>query len=156
MIYDFMSTNGQAAKQVWVTEWGWPTDNMSESLQAQYVDKSLQMIKTLYPFVTIAIYFLDYDRAPKYYHGLYTNDFRLKEAGRGFKTFVDKSRFLRAPRNLGVINELGNVHCPLYLLFWAGSSQPSKVTDYKALSARSRFSLDRYRCSKSKPLESES
>jgi hypothetical protein len=88
LIYETMRSYNQSFRPVWVTEWGWATNAVSEAVQADWVQRSLDMIRTRYPFVTVATYFLDYDRSP-FYFGLYTSDFRLKPAGSRFKAFVE-------------------------------------------------------------------
>lgn len=88
-VRNIMVANGQGSKNIWLTEWGWTTNIVSESQQADYVTKSLEMIKTQYPYVSVATYFLDYDRPPQYFQGLYTSDFRLKPAGERFRDFLD-------------------------------------------------------------------
>lgn len=88
MIRNVMLANGEGEKPIWVTEWGWATNKVSESQQAQYVEESLRMLVEDYPYVTLATYFLDYDRPPEYYHGLFTNDFRMKPAGARFRDFM--------------------------------------------------------------------
>jgi hypothetical protein len=78
----------QEDKPIWVTEWGWASNEISESLQARYVSRSLEMMQSHYPYVTLATYFLDVDRPP-YSHGLYSRDLRLKEAGLRFRDFME-------------------------------------------------------------------
>lgn len=87
-IRNVMLANGEGEKPIWVTEWGWATNKVSESVQAQYVERSLEMLVENYPYVTVATYFLDYDRPPEYYHGLFTEDFRMKPAGGRFRDFM--------------------------------------------------------------------
>lgn len=55
---------------IWVTEWGWSTATVGESLQARYVDRSLAMLENRYPYVDLATYFADRDRPPDLFHGL--------------------------------------------------------------------------------------
>ena len=88
LIYKMMASYEQGDKEIWITEWGWPTNKIDEATQADYLLKSLEMINSLYPFVSVATYFIDYDRPPEYYHGLYTRNFRLKEAGMNFRDFL--------------------------------------------------------------------
>ena len=103
LIYNVMSSNGQQGNKIWITEWGWSTDKVSETTQSEYLDKSLEMINTMYPYVTIATYFLDYDRPPEYIHGLYTVDFRLKEAGFRFKEFIQRRIKPTPVKNLRIV-----------------------------------------------------
>ena len=106
LIYSTMVANGQGGKKIWVTEWGWPTDTISEGRQAIYVDKSLKMISSQYPYVSVATYFIDYDRPPKYFHGLFTDNFKIKEAGKKFKEFIENMKIISVPMNLKIISKL--------------------------------------------------
>lgn len=88
LIRNVMVTYGQQNKKLWLTEWGWPSSVVGEANQAVYVEKALQMIKAQYTYVSVSCYFLDMDRPPRYYQGLYAPDGRLKEAGVRFKNFT--------------------------------------------------------------------
>lgn len=99
-IYNIMKANGQAKKKIWITEWGWPTNEVTDSEQAQYVEKSLAMIRDLYPFVSLATYFLDYDRPPGYYQGLCRSDLTPKAAAWSFKDFASTNNKLQPPTGL--------------------------------------------------------
>jgi hypothetical protein len=87
-IHDLMLSRDQHAAKLWITEWGWSTGNVSESTQAEYVERSLRMIATRYRYVSVAIYFLDHDRSSRYLEGLYDATFRLKPAGSRFRDFL--------------------------------------------------------------------
>ena len=87
-VYEIMKANGQAGNKIWITEWGWPSNEVTDSKQAQYVEKSLKMIRDVYPFVSLATYFLDYDRPPEYRQGLCRSDLTPKAAARSFKDFA--------------------------------------------------------------------
>jgi hypothetical protein len=86
-IRSLMVANGEGSKPIWATEWGWSSTTIGEVTQAAYVKKSLEMIASLYPYVTIATYFLDYDRG-QYNHGLYDASFRMKPSGAAFRDFL--------------------------------------------------------------------
>lgn len=88
-IREVMVRNGEGHKPIWVTEWGWATNKVSDEAQADYVERSLEMIATKYPYVTLATYFVDYDRPPEYYYGLFTSDFRPKPAAERFRRFME-------------------------------------------------------------------
>jgi hypothetical protein len=87
-VRDIMVAAGQGAKPIWVTEWGWGTDKVSEREQAVYVARSLAMLVERYPYVTVATLFVDRDRPPAYHQGLYAADGRLKPAGDAFRAFA--------------------------------------------------------------------
>jgi len=46
---------------IWVTEWGWSATAVGQAKQATYVGKSLDLLRTAYPYVTVATYFLGND-----------------------------------------------------------------------------------------------
>ena len=80
LIRRIMESHGQSARPLWITEWGWSSAEIGEQRQAQYLKKSLEMLQTRFRYVSMAIYFLDWDRPPKYYFGLYSSDFISKPA----------------------------------------------------------------------------
>ena len=82
-----MVANGEASKPIWATEWGWSSTAVGEASQAAYVGKSLQMLDSLYPYVTVATYFLEFDQSG-YSQGLFDSSFRMKPAGSAFRDFV--------------------------------------------------------------------
>lgn len=88
LVRDLMVRFGREDASLWVTEWGWPTDRVSEATQAEYVERSLEMLRDEFTYVTVATYFIDRDRPPLYYHGLYTSDYRLKPAGQRYRDLV--------------------------------------------------------------------
>lgn len=81
----------QAGKPVpiWVTEWGWSSAAVGSANQANYLARSLDLLRTAYPYVTVATYFLDYDRGTTYEQGLFDSSFRPKPAADAFKRFMD-------------------------------------------------------------------
>jgi hypothetical protein len=74
---------------IWVTEWGWSSAMVGESLQAQYVDASLSMLPSRYPFVRLATYFVDHDRPPDLFYGLLDDDLEPKPAAFAFRQHAD-------------------------------------------------------------------
>jgi hypothetical protein len=72
---------------VWVTEWGWRSDEVGEDAQAEFLERSLERIATDYPYVTVATYFLDYDR-PEFTQGLFDTSMRPKPSAEVFESFV--------------------------------------------------------------------
>lgn len=90
-----MDAAGQAGREVWITEWGWP--GSPEAVQAEYLEQSLLLIAAQYPYVSVATYFLDHDRS-NYSSGLYSRNFQLKEPGRVFRDFLLRRRAENAGR----------------------------------------------------------
>jgi len=86
-VHSIMVAHGAGDRPLWITEWGWSTAAVSEATQATYVERSLQMIYDQYTYVTLATYFLDYDRAG-YPYGLADSSLRPKPAGLRFRDFV--------------------------------------------------------------------
>lgn len=80
LIRRIMESHGQSNRPLWITEWGWSSADVGDQRQALYLKKSLDMLKTRFRYVTLAIYFLDWDRPPQYYFGLYTSEFISKPA----------------------------------------------------------------------------
>jgi len=80
LIHRIMQSYGQTAKPLWITEWGWSSAEIGEQRQAMYLKKSLEMLTTRFTYVSLAIYFLDWDRPPQYFFGLYTTGFVSKPA----------------------------------------------------------------------------
>jgi hypothetical protein len=77
---------GRGAVPIWVTEWGWES-RIGLNVQADYVTRSLEMIATLYPYVTIATYFTGFDKSG-YTQGLYDRSMRPKPAAEAFSAFT--------------------------------------------------------------------
>jgi len=73
---------------LWVTEWGWSSAEVGAALQAQYLGRSLEMIRTQYPYVTVATYFLDVDHGTEYQSGLFDTTYAAKPAATIFSDFV--------------------------------------------------------------------
>jgi hypothetical protein len=84
-----MVANGQGSKPIWVTEWGWGSDRVGLRTQADYVEKSLEMIRDLYPYVTVATIFSALDFSNNAWKtGLVNENHQLKPAGVVFRDFV--------------------------------------------------------------------
>jgi hypothetical protein len=86
-IRQVMIANGEGAKPIWVTEWGWKTNVTGEAKAAEYITKSLQMIETQYPYVTVATYFVQFD-VSGYTQGLYRADWTPKSGAAAFHDFL--------------------------------------------------------------------
>ena len=69
---------------IWVTEWGWSSEAVGLARQASYVQRSLEMLRDQYPYVTVATYFIDHDRPPRFYQGLLDSSLRPKPSARRF------------------------------------------------------------------------
>ena len=80
LIRRIMESFGQSARPLWITEWGWSSAEVGEQRQAMYLKKSLEMLQSRFRYVSMAIYFLDWDRPPQYHFGLYTTAFVSKPA----------------------------------------------------------------------------
>ncbi|HEX5830271.1 MAG TPA: Ig-like domain-containing protein [Gemmatimonadaceae bacterium] len=83
-----MDQHGQGNKPMWVTEWGWNLGAVSEAQQATYVQRSLEMLASRYPYVTLATYFQDMD-VGGYRYGLYRGDGSARPAATSFKNFMN-------------------------------------------------------------------
>ena len=105
-----MEANGDAAKQIWITEMGWSTysgSGVTEAEQAQYLVKAYRRLES-YPYVRAALQYnfrnsvargedpLD-DHA---HYGLLRIDFSRKPAYDAFKAYTPGSGFAR-PRGVG-------------------------------------------------------
>jgi len=88
LIRQTMIDYGQTDKPIWVTEWGWPTSEVSLQTQADWLNISLDKLINQYKYVTIATYFVDHDRPPKYYQGLFTENYIAKPASLIFKKYA--------------------------------------------------------------------
>ena len=88
-IRGLMMKYGQGNKKLWVTEWGWSTNKISEQTQAEWLRKSLEKLKSEFSYVSLATYFTDVDKPPDLNHGLFTSTFRPKPSAFVFKAFAD-------------------------------------------------------------------
>lgn len=91
-IRDFLDAQGLQNVDIWVTEWGWNAARLGAQTQSDLVMKSLEMLRTDFPYVTYAFYFCDFDRSG-YTYGLLDANLKPKVAGASFGRFV---RTLRA------------------------------------------------------------
>jgi exo-beta-1,3-glucanase (GH17 family) len=74
-----MIANGMSDKNMWITEFGWPTDRVSPSQQASYLGTALGMIRDDYSsYVSVALVYQLMDAGD--YFGLYTADGTAKPA----------------------------------------------------------------------------
>ena len=79
---------------LWLTEWGWSTEDfdtaaplVSRATQAKYVYCSLNLLATEYRYVSVATYFIDFDRA-SFGYGLFFSDFTSKPGANAFGKFM--------------------------------------------------------------------
>jgi hypothetical protein len=86
LIHDVLVEAGHEVP-IWVTEWGWRSDEVGLDTQAEYVSRSLELIATRYPYVTVATYFVDYDR-PEFTQGLMDASLNPKPAAESFASFL--------------------------------------------------------------------
>jgi polysaccharide biosynthesis protein PslG len=82
---------------LWATEWGWSSAQIGLDDQAQYVARSLALLKTEYPYVTVATYFLDVDRGTTYQQGLFDTNFNPKPAAAAFASFISSLKGFKIP-----------------------------------------------------------
>jgi polysaccharide biosynthesis protein PslG len=75
--------------RLWVTEWGWSSQTVGVSAQAKYVNRSL-LILLHEPYVTVATYFIDHDRPPRFYQGLLDSSLSPKPAARRFAAIAQR------------------------------------------------------------------
>jgi polysaccharide biosynthesis protein PslG len=73
-----------ALSTLWITEWGWSSKAVGVSEQARYVKRALIILKTQFPYITVAVYFLERDDPPRYYEGLLNSHFKRKPAASVF------------------------------------------------------------------------
>lgn len=86
-IRGFLDSLGLQNVDIWVTEWGWDSQAIGAQAQADYLLKSMQMLRTQFRYVTYAFYFCDFDRAG-YDHGLLDANLKPKPAGSAFAQFM--------------------------------------------------------------------
>lgn len=87
-VREVMVRNGQGALPMWVTEWGWSTSDVTPTVQAGYLQRSLELLSTRYaPYVTVATYFAlgDYPGLP---YGLYDASGNRRPAADVFAAFM--------------------------------------------------------------------
>jgi hypothetical protein len=88
-VHDLLVAEGVRAP-IWVTEWGWSSATVGETRQATYVDRSLAMLQTRYPFVRVATYFADRDRPPELLQGLLDHNLTPKPAALRFRAHAKR------------------------------------------------------------------
>lgn len=90
-IIETLWEKGHEDADVWITEWGWPTNAVSQAQQAANLDASLVGIRDrLSRFVSMAAYFIDVDGG-SYTHGLYTSAGAAKQAAAVFAAHAQES-----------------------------------------------------------------
>ena len=89
-IREFLDANGESDAELWVTEYGWG-GALSQSTIASYVTKSLEMLRTQYPYVTVVTYFFDIDTPDYPNFGLCDSSMQPKPAGIAFRDFVSRT-----------------------------------------------------------------
>jgi hypothetical protein len=88
MIHELLEARGRTGVKLWLTEWGWSSSEVGEAAQAQFVQQSIDRIRSEWAgFVDIATYFLDAD-TPRYGHGLLRSDMSPKPAAAAFRASV--------------------------------------------------------------------
>ena len=88
-VRNLMVANGQSTKPIWITEWGWSVDQVSDSVQAKYLGESLARLDSAYSaYVTVATYYSEFDPSPAYHYGLYTSNFTARPAATTFRNFL--------------------------------------------------------------------
>jgi hypothetical protein len=87
LIHELLMRRGVRAS-IWVTEWGWSSHIVGLAGQANYVQRSLAMLRNDYRYVTVATYFIDHDRPPRFYEGLLDSSLRPKPAATRFAAFA--------------------------------------------------------------------
>jgi len=98
-----MVANGDSAKRIWLTEFGWSTTTgaygVSEATQAQFLTKALDKIRSSYPYVQTAFWYnfrnnFWLDNAPGDYEanlGLLRVDFSAKPAYAALQSWITTS-----------------------------------------------------------------
>jgi hypothetical protein len=82
-VHDLLVRNRVRAS-IWITELGWSSAIVGKERQAEYVDSSLTMLARRYPYVRLAIYFLDHDAPPTLFQGLLEQNLAPKPAAFAF------------------------------------------------------------------------
>lgn len=77
--------------EMWVTEWGWSTEDVTEDVQAQLVGRSLVVLRNEHPYVAIATLFIDHDRPPRFSYGVFDSELEPKPAAVSFSRFIQDS-----------------------------------------------------------------
>ncbi len=86
VIRGVMTTNGKSANKMWVTEFGWPTDRVTQAQQASYLGAALGMIRDTYSsYVSVAIIYELQEGDP---HGLFDASGNAKEAVATVQAFL--------------------------------------------------------------------
>ena len=67
---------------MWVTEWGWNSEEVGDAAQAAYLAQSIDVLRGA-PYIAVAVVFVDYDR-DAYPYGLLDRSLRPKPAAAVF------------------------------------------------------------------------
>jgi hypothetical protein len=86
-IHSIMESHGQGSKQLWVTEWGWQSNQVGETNQATYTAQALNLIASTYNYVTLSTLFLQED-VDSYSFGLYQSNGSERPAGSQYQSFA--------------------------------------------------------------------
>jgi hypothetical protein len=86
-VYRTMVANGDASKSIWLTEFGWSTNNVSQAQQADYLTRAYKYLDA-YPYVKVALwysarndpYYSDSNSGTEAQLGLMTTNFTPKPA----------------------------------------------------------------------------
>ncbi len=77
--------------EVWLTEWGWATNQVSQATQAEFITQSFQLLETApYAKVTVATLFQAIDQPTQYYYGIMDNNLNPKSSYAPFKAAAAK------------------------------------------------------------------
>ncbi len=105
-----MDANGQSSKKLWLTEFGWDADVVTEAVKAQYLERSFSLIRDSWPYVTLATWYLDFLGPPVIPatttsgYGLMKVDGTITPAGVAFKNFMQPdSAVASTPQKLPVL-----------------------------------------------------
>lgn len=87
-----MITDMRGPTPIWLTEFGWPSDKWGLDNQAEFLSTALNYIDDHLPDVEMAVIFIDYDRPPEYFYGLFDKDFAPKPAAGAVREFLRTQR----------------------------------------------------------------
>ena len=99
LVHSLLLARGLHAS-IWVTEWGWSSRRIGLARQAAYVERSLEILSK-YAYVTVATYFIDHDRPPRFFEGLLDSSLTLKPAGRRLAAFARSLEHCSTKRQKG-------------------------------------------------------
>lgn len=94
-----MVANGDAAKDIWLTEFGWSTStaeySVTEAQQADFTTKAFTKMRNEYPYVTVAMVYMFHDTGTDRTDwnsnaGIIRNDYSSKPALAAFRTIASQ------------------------------------------------------------------